>query len=224
LQTIHGGPAGTALASARLPGSIAAGAVATGDGSQLGAFVQRSMVVAPPRVSVRPAELAPAVAGPAVPQVARGGRPEVPNPASRPAGAAPDRGPSGVEVEGPVIRRSLSGTAHSLFRSLLHSPAAVPLTRPGSVQSGSAGMFDDQLRSAHERGGPPEPSVIRRLRESGGDPSEQFAGHQPDEATASPAMKSRDFDELIDRIVAKLEQRILDDLERRGRRHMPEVF
>jgi hypothetical protein len=37
-------------------------------------------------------------------------------------------------------------------------------------------------------------------------------------------MRSRDFDELIDRIVAKLEQRITDDLERRGRRHLPEVF
>jgi hypothetical protein len=37
-------------------------------------------------------------------------------------------------------------------------------------------------------------------------------------------MRSRDFDALIDRIVAKLEQRVIDDLERRGRRHMPEVF
>ena len=72
--------------------------------------------------------------------------------------------------------------------------------------------------------GPDEPSVIRRLRESGTGSDSQFTGFEPDEESVSPAMRSRDFDELIDRIVAKLEQRITDDLERRGRRHLPEVF
>jgi hypothetical protein len=73
--------------------------------------------------------------------------------------------------------------------------------------------------------GPEEPSVIRRLRESGGSSAEpRLPGHDPDEDSPSPAMRSRDFDELIDRIVDKLERRITDDLERRGRRHLPEVF
>jgi hypothetical protein len=67
--------------------------------------------------------------------------------------------------------------------------------------------------------------VIRRLRESGGSTSEpRLPGYDPDEDSPSPAMRSRDFDELIDRIVDKLERRITDDLERRGRRHLPEVF
>jgi|GEM_PF-2740739 len=72
--------------------------------------------------------------------------------------------------------------------------------------------------------GPAEPPVIRRFRESGGHSDVSMPGHDADEDSASPAMRARDFDELIDRIVAKLEQRITDDLERRGRRHLPEVF
>ena len=66
--------------------------------------------------------------------------------------------------------------------------------------------------------------MIRRFRESGGTADTPVSRHEADEATPSPAMRARDFDELIDRIVAKLEQRITDDLERRGRRHLPEVF
>ena len=83
-------------------------------------------------------------------------------------------------------------------------------------------MFDNQPQRMHSHG-PDEPAVIRRLRESTGSSDPQLSGFDPDEST-SPAMRSRDFDELIDRIVAKLEQRVIDDLERRGRRHMPEVF
>jgi hypothetical protein len=72
--------------------------------------------------------------------------------------------------------------------------------------------------------GPDEPAVIRRLHEPGASFESQFTGFDAEDEPASPAMRSRDFDELIDRIVAKLEQRVIDDLERRGRRHMPEVF
>ena len=84
-------------------------------------------------------------------------------------------------------------------------------------------MFSNDLQHFHASG-PDEPAVIRRLRESGGSTEPQFTGYHSDDESASPAMRSRDFDELIDRIVAKLEQRVIDDLERRGRRHMPEVF
>lgn len=83
-------------------------------------------------------------------------------------------------------------------------------------------MFSNQPQRMHSDG-PEEPAVIRRLRESASSSEPEFTGFDRDEST-SPAMRSRDFDELIDRIVAKLEQRVIDDLERRGRRHMPEVF
>lgn len=83
-------------------------------------------------------------------------------------------------------------------------------------------MFENHPQHRHAHG-PDEPSVIRRFRESGGS-FEPELGFEAGDESASPAMRSRDFDELIDRIVAKLEQRVIDDLERRGRRHMPEVF
>jgi hypothetical protein len=85
-------------------------------------------------------------------------------------------------------------------------------------------MFENHLQSGHGHGGPDEPAVIRRFHQPGAESEHQYTGYQPDEDAVSPAMKSRDFDELIDRIVAKLEQRVMDDLERRGRRHLPEVF
>ena len=33
-----------------------------------------------------------------------------------------------------------------------------------------------------------------------------------------------DLDEIVDRVVAKIEQRVVDELERRGRRFTPGVF
>lgn len=109
-----------------------------------------------------------------------------------------------------MIRRSLSGTAHALFRSLLATPAA--RSSADAVLAEGNGMFDST--SSHE------PAVVRRFRQPGSDPDH----YQPDGGEPSPAMRARDFDELIDRIVAKLEHRILEDLERRGRRGIPEVF
>lgn len=67
-----------------------------------------------------------------------------------------------------------------------------------------------------------EPAVVRRFRRPNLDHPEHGEA-LPDDG-ASPAMRARDFDELIDRIVAKLEHRILEDLERRGRRSIPGVF
>ena len=197
---------------------------------QLGAFVRRAVVVAPPRISVRPAELAPGVGGPAVPEVARGKVANTKEPTSRvavggPAGHHTGALAAGREVDGPVIRRSLSGAAHTLFRSLLagqqaggtaFAPAGFGRS-DNAVSGGSGGMFGDP--HAHQ---PEEPAVIRRFRQPDADP-EQHASHLGAD-DASPAMRARDFDELIDRIVAKLEHRILEDLERRGRRGIPGVF
>jgi len=226
-----------APSSVRLPGSlVAAAAGSTADPAgrgtstaQLGAFVNRSMVIAPPRVSIRPAELAPPAAGPPVPGAARSGRSAGAR-HQQTASSNPGHGTvtaathTGIEVDGPVIRRSLSGAAHSLFRSLLRNPGpGGPGSGSDPVQSGSTGMFE-QFQHSHGAGGPAEPPVIRRLHESGGTSDASFPGYDADEESSSPAMRARDFDELIDRIVAKLEQRITDDLERRGRRHLPEVF
>ncbi|MFL6162101.1 MAG: hypothetical protein ACJ74U_07730 [Jatrophihabitantaceae bacterium] len=198
-----------------LPGGLLL-APATGTG-QLGAFVRRAVVVAPPRVSVRPSQQASGVGGPAVPEVARAG-----SAGRRPGGSSA----AAVEADGPLVRRSLSGAAHSLFRSLLAGPPELPAgagrqpAQPGfgnSVSGGITGMFDGP--HSHQ---PVEPAVIRRFRQPGSDP-DPHSGDQP-AADASPAMRARDFDELIDRIVAKLEHRVLEDLERRGRRGIPGVF
>ena len=109
-----------------------------------------------------------------------------------------------------MIRRSLADTANSLFRSLMRNSGP---SAPDPVLAERNGMFDSPAA---------EPAVVRRFRQSGSDHPEHSEA-QLDEGV-SPAMRARDFDELIDRIVAKLEHRILEDLERRGRRGIPEVF
>jgi hypothetical protein len=229
LPTTHAAAAAVARATRRagtaLPGGLLAAAapVAT---PQLGAFVRRSIVVAPPRVSVRPAEPRPAAGGPPIPASVRGGaRPSgaggsgIGSPSDRHSGIAGHSvaGHSGIGTaspaaggDSPVIRRSLSTTAHALFRSLLASPAA--RSSADAVLAEGNGMFDST--PSHE------PAVVRRFGQPGADPGL----HQPAGGEPSPAMQARDFDELIDRIVAKLEHRILEDLERRGRRGIPEVF
>jgi hypothetical protein len=212
------------------PGGLLAGAAPVAS-PQLGAFVRRSIVVAPPRVSVRPAELMPATGGPPIPTSVRNGshasggshtgtaRPSGPaghgtaSPAGHPHTATYGHAGTHGHTGGPVIRRSLSSSAHALFRSLLGSQPAS--SSADAVLAESNGMFDNT--PGHQ------PAVIRRFRQSGHDP-DQFDPHQPTGDELSPAMQARDFDELIDRIVAKLEHRILEDLERRGRRGIPEVF
>ena len=182
-----------------LPGGMLAAAAPVAS-PRLGAFVRRGIVVAPPRVSVRPTA-AVAGGGPPVPASARTG------PVKAPA-------PTQAEADVPVIRRSLSGAAHSLFRSLLRSSA--PGAPDSPVLAEGNGMFDNAQ--------PPEPAVIRRFHNPGQELDEHLDGHPSAPDELSPAMRARDFDELIDRIVAKLERRVLDDLERRGRRGIPGVF
>ncbi|HEU5270758.1 MAG TPA: hypothetical protein VFU36_12600 [Jatrophihabitans sp.] len=199
-----------------LPGGLLAAAVPV-TGQQLGAFVRRSIVVAPPRVSVRPDETGPAAGGPPVPASVRGG--------SRPTGghgpgqhdrrpttgAGPAQAQAGsAGAGGPVVRRSLAETANSLFRSLLRSTAP---SASDPVLAERNGMFDNSAS---------EPAVVRRFRQP--NPDHPDHGDALPDEEHSPAMRARDFDELIDRIVAKLEHRILEDLERRGRRSIPGVF
>jgi hypothetical protein len=42
--------------------------------------------------------------------------------------------------------------------------------------------------------------------------------------TVSPADLKTELDKMVDRVVEALEQRVIDELERRGRRHHPGVF
>jgi hypothetical protein len=142
----------------------------------------------------------------------------------------------------PVIRRSLSSAAEALFHSLRTTAptgaTVAQLARPQEFQTdntGSNGVNDQEFpvisRSFSGALPPPEvPGVIRRFPESG-----DHGGSAPDGSAMnyrsplgwgheSTAQHARELDELIDRIVDKLELRIRDDLARRGRWRTPEVF
>jgi hypothetical protein len=39
-----------------------------------------------------------------------------------------------------------------------------------------------------------------------------------------PAIPDREMERIVEKVVEKLEERVIDELERRGRRHNPGVF
>jgi hypothetical protein len=98
----------------------------------------------------------------------------------------------------------------------------------GNDQGGYSMTDDGFTLGPNGYSGPGEPAIIRRFRDSSGAGSgtNGHADHLAltSDSADSPAVSARDFDDLIDRIVTKLERRVLDDLQLRGRRHMPEVF
>jgi hypothetical protein len=218
-------PAGlrpTALnATPRVPGALLSSITAIAGTADIGAFAQRSLAIAPPRISLRTPEAAGAE--PAIPRSAR----EL-NTRSEGAGSTTgtpgSRQPSGAEM---VIRRSLAGTAEALFRSLHGTSPQVPAAALRSIdsplQEGETAMGPDTSGHAGPPGdfaGPHQ--VIRRYHDNS---SVAQAGSRVDfDHSPAEAMTSRDLDELIDRIVAKLERRVVADLERRSRRNLPGVF
>ncbi len=78
-------------------------------------------------------------------------------------------------------------------------------------------------------------TVVRRTTvpgspgEAGGDGTVQAAGAEPPGRTGGERRLARelateDLDELVDLVVERIEQRVLDELERRGRRGIPGIF
>jgi hypothetical protein len=44
------------------------------------------------------------------------------------------------------------------------------------------------------------------------------------DSAGPPGLPSHEMERLVDKVVEKIEQRVIDELERRGRRHNPGVF
>lgn len=196
-----GSPPVPAIARANLSGTAFAG-TAFAEPTPTGAVLRRSFVVAPPPISLgsRRSTSAPPVpssaAAPAAPAAA--------STAAAPATAAP----AGA-------RSSIYTAAADLFRTFGGTSAA---QRGGD-------MTDSSSSGAH---------VIRRLST----PSLAAGGAQGVEATYSPhqpagwsadagsgqtvapagaSLNPRQLDELVDQVVDRIEQRVIDELERRGR-------
>jgi hypothetical protein len=140
------------------------------------------MTVAPPRISVAPAQPPP----PPVPDVARtaaGGQ-------QRPATPAANSRPSNPDSS------LVESTAH-----LFATPDA-PLVRR-AVQPGGSSM--SSLSPSPAPGNPP----IRRLYGQSSD-----GGTMSDETLSAAAT-----DSLVDKVVERIERRVIEELERRGRSH-----
>jgi len=81
------------------------------------------------------------------------------------------------------------------------------------VTDSERGNGQELVRRAALAGAAQQPQVIRR-----------FVDEAPVVKQASAVPRSDVLDEIVDAVASLIEQRVVDELERRGRRHSPEVF
>ncbi|MCW2527154.1 MAG: hypothetical protein JWM76_2014, partial [Pseudonocardiales bacterium] len=203
------GSRGTALTASANP--------ARGSAAQNGTS---AFVIAPPPVSIHGGRR-PGGAAPPVPEVAR-----------KPAGAAQSPGSgSGSGSATPTDTRSLIESTAQLFRTTAGHSGSGPGSRPGTEpspptadspygsSSGSPYNFEgthmpqDIQRLPSGLSKYPGEQVIRRF--SGGPDGGADVGLTP---APSTRISPRDMEDLVDEVVQRIEQRVVDELERRGRR------
>jgi hypothetical protein len=108
-----------------------------------------------------------------------------------------------------LVRRSLLDATAGLFRSTEPEP---PVIR--RLDDGSGGVpMSDEL--------PTRMSLVGPGFAPFGDSGEQADSRFDD---VGAPHEERRLDEIVDRVVARIEQRVVDELERRGRRHTPGAF
>ncbi|WP_244930185.1 hypothetical protein [Nocardioides sp. W7] len=154
------------------------------------------MTVAPPRISISPSR-GDGPAAPPVPSVARTSGPTS-TPTSTPAGAP---------------RSLVESTAH-LFSSVPEGVVRRLLDEGGTSMSGHQHESWSPGGSAPSSPG----TVVRRWSApSGGSPATTMAGQGPAELD-DDLQPGGALEALVDAVVERVEQRVIDELERRGRR------
>ncbi len=170
----------------------------------------RRLTVAPPRVSVNPA----ASAAPPVPDVVRRS-PSTSTPSSSSSSSSPVARSGSTPPAGGVAPASSGGSlfersAH-LFDALDDAASAVIHRKyePGRSAMGESSLVPASV-SASSAAGAFIPGVVD-------DPVTR------DEPHTAESDRAR-FDRLVDAVVDRIEQRVIDELERRGRRQDWKVF
>jgi hypothetical protein len=165
-------------------------------------MLHRSLAVAPPRVSINPAPRGRP--GPPVPAVA-----------AKPSGQSGQSGQSAQRTTSTPAQSSAQAVATgSGPPSALYSAAAA-LFR-------SAGATEHPVIDARGQDQPmsDESAIVRRSPAAApAVPMTEFDARtiRPP-MMVNPVANSRELDELVDIVVARIEQRVVDELERRGRR------
>jgi hypothetical protein len=165
-----------------------------------GATLRRSLAVAPPRLSISPAPRRRP--GPPVPAVAAKTPASTPAPAPSPA---PSTQSSAMAGGAPS---ALYTAAAALFRSVSPTGLGHPIIDAASAREQDHPMSDEAAIVRRS----PAPAVAR----IGGFDDAPVV--RPPLGPSGLAANPHDLDELVDIVVARIEQRVVDELERRGRR------
>jgi hypothetical protein len=177
----------------------------TGDSSSLA--LRRSLVPAPPPISIRPAPLS----GPAIPDSARDVRTDSTPAAARGTAPAASTSMSTAAAATDSASQNRSALADSTAQLFAAARIADPAIRrflagpTGGQNSGGSPM--------------PEPASASSTSSASG-LSRVGALANPGQTQLTPS----DIDEIVARIIDKIEERVVDELERRGRRFSPGVF
>jgi hypothetical protein len=139
-------------------------------------------------------------------------------------GSRPEVGGDAVSQPAPAVSRALLQRARGLF------PNASPATRARSAATGAPSRPPDPYHPQ-----PGDPPIIRRFLD--GSPEADLTGGLPvsdqpptDLSSTTEASKPTDQSqtkvdaETIESIIEAVEQRVLEELERRGLRYNPGVF
>lgn len=189
--------------------------------------IRRRLTPAPPPISLRPSPRS----GPPIPQAARGAAAAAgvatPAAAGSAAGATMSAWSGSQSSATPgtvsaatdaVSRASLVERTAELFRAArLADPA--PLRR--SPIPGGTAVQVPALPSASASPGLPDVAASYDIAAR---PQPFEYGEQNVTASEQYDMQPHQLDEIVERVIARIEQRVIDELERRGRRYTPGVF
>jgi hypothetical protein len=188
----------TTTAAAGAPtGTAATGTAATrtAAGAGLLANLPRALTVAPPRISVQPDQ--PTL-----------GQPEAIAPTASPV-------PSATRpASTPAAGTAAADAAFSALATKIVGPPKPPGARPALPTPTGGPLVSPQQSTT--------PRVIRRRRgDNVPQPAEAPQAAFPE---LNQGTQTERLDALVDRVVERIEQRVIDELERRGRRHSRGVF
>ncbi|MCU1593832.1 MAG: hypothetical protein JWO12_1224, partial [Frankiales bacterium] len=108
---------------------------------------------------------------------------------------------------------SLTGTADLVLRRSRGTDAAAP-PAGADMPPGAVAAFQAAAASQHHE---QEGAFVS-------DEQPVMVNHGGAGAPAPSVLGRRQMEEIVDSVVKQLERRVLDELERRGRRHVPGVF
>jgi hypothetical protein len=140
---------------------------------------------------------------------------------ARPGAAAAREPDAAREQVSELVRRSMqtTGTGAATRGAVTRSDESVT-NRPEALRRATTDRKVPSMETGAANGA--AAAVVRRYRSGPSASASELPADALDHDDL--ALDARQFDELVDRVVTRIEDRVVEELERRGRRNLPGVF